>query len=438
MTVLALLGILLVGYLLGAVPFGYLIARARGVDIFAQGSGNIGATNVGRILGRKFGILVFVLDFLKGALPTLGAALLSAQLQPDLPADLFPVCAGVAAILGHSFPVYLRFRGGKGVATGAGVVTVLLPGLLLLALLAWLVVVSASRMVSLASLAAALVLCTLRFLLTPAPLETNHLVLSLFCVATTLLVFARHQGNIRRLLAGTENQLKDSAKMFTLTKTLHVLAVGLWFGMGLFFTFVVGLQLFATLEAESLPTNRPYYYPLPAELTRDRPSERFPDPLRKEQGSRLAGIAISPMFTWYYALQAGCSLVAVITAWNWVRYPGKVHTLRRGILVVALLTVALGWWMEWKVHELRGPRNDLSDAVLTSKQPPSAEPLQKANEARADFGRWHGYSVMVNLLTLILVTGAMALAAQLPAHSPGEPPPTKPQLASETREKQTV
>src|SRR5438094_10433846 len=159
----------LVAYLVGATPFGYLVARRRGVDLFAHGSGNIGATNVGRVLGRRFGILVFVLDFLKGALPTLAATLLDRTAQPDLPADTLPVTAGLAAFLGHLFPIYLRFRGGKGVATGAGVVTVLLPGPACAALATWVFVVLASRYVSLASLVAALALCVVRLVATPAP-----------------------------------------------------------------------------------------------------------------------------------------------------------------------------------------------------------------------------------------------------------------------------
>src|ERR1043166_7823437 len=95
-------------YLLGAVPFGYLVARLRGVDIFKAGSGNIGATNVGRVLGRKFGLFVFVLDFLKGAVPVAVVR----SLLPEVP--WAAVAAGLAAFVGHMFPVYLRFRGGKG------------------------------------------------------------------------------------------------------------------------------------------------------------------------------------------------------------------------------------------------------------------------------------------------------------------------------------
>src|SRR5438552_11790103 len=188
-------------YLLGAVPFGYLIARSRGVDIFHAGSGNIGATNVGRVLGRKFGLFVFVLDFLKGAVPVA----LTRHFLPDVP--WAAVAAGLAAFVGHLFPVYLRFRGGKGVATGAGVVTVLVPGPTLGALLAWLLVVSVSRYVSLASLAAVAALCVLRLLLTTEPFQRDNLTLTIFCFVAAALVVLRHRSNIARLLRGNETQI---------------------------------------------------------------------------------------------------------------------------------------------------------------------------------------------------------------------------------------
>src|SRR5437867_8872481 len=118
LTVLTVLG----AYLVGGIPFGYAVARWRGVDILRQGSGNIGATNVGRVLGRRFGILVFLLDFAKGALPVAAAMRVGAEsgVADVLGDDGLPVLAGLAAFLGHLFPVYLHFRGGKGVATEAG------------------------------------------------------------------------------------------------------------------------------------------------------------------------------------------------------------------------------------------------------------------------------------------------------------------------------
>src|SRR6478752_3473597 len=143
---------LVAAYLIGAIPFGWLIARARGVDLFHAGSGNIGATNVGRVLGRKYGLLVFALDFAKGAVPVAITGRLPTGLDEALGLpDALRVGVALSAFLGHLFPVYLGFRGGKGVATGAGTVFVLVPGPAALAVLAWAAVVGATRTVSLGS-----------------------------------------------------------------------------------------------------------------------------------------------------------------------------------------------------------------------------------------------------------------------------------------------
>jgi glycerol-3-phosphate acyltransferase PlsY len=165
---LALLSTLIATYLVGAVPFGYLVARWRGVDIMREGSGNIGATNVGRVLGRRFGILVFLLDFLKGAIPVFAARTLGRS-DLELPPDALPVAAGIAAFLGHLFPVYLRFRGGKGVATGAGTVDVLTPIPAAIALLSWVATLVVTRYVSVSSLLASALLCAAHLALTQEP-----------------------------------------------------------------------------------------------------------------------------------------------------------------------------------------------------------------------------------------------------------------------------
>src|SRR5262245_15732611 len=112
---------------------------------------------------------------------------------------------------------------------------------------------------------------------------------------------------------------QDGPAVFSLTKIAHVLAVGLWFGAGLFFTFVVGLSLFDTFEkATARPAaERPFWLPVPPELDKPPPSASFPDPLRKEQGSRIAGAAVGPMFRPYYLLQVGCGVVALLTALAW-------------------------------------------------------------------------------------------------------------------------
>ena len=207
MYVLAILG----SYLAGSVPFGYLIARAKGVDIRGQGSGNIGATNVGRILGKAYGILVFVLDFLKGFGPVLAARLVghhlgdSAFVQHDL-----PVLCGLGAVLGHVFPVWLRFRGGKAGATGLGVGAALMWQAMLVAAVIWGIVVAISRYVSLGTILAciAYVIAYLGWsLFYASPWDREHITMTVFCVLVTSLVVLRHKTNIQRLLAGTENRI---------------------------------------------------------------------------------------------------------------------------------------------------------------------------------------------------------------------------------------
>src|SRR3954452_23720925 len=202
--------VILLSYLLGAVPFGYVIAKLRGVDIFHAGSGNIGATNVGRVLGRKFGLLVFALDFAKGAVPVAVAGLLPAEAHAalELP-DAVRVGVALCAFLGHLFPVYLGFRGGKGAATGAGTVFVLVPGPAALAVLAWAAVVGATRTVSLGSVVAAGALCAARLLSVTDPFGRDSVVVTGFCLAGTGLVLLKHRANLARLARGPESRLED-------------------------------------------------------------------------------------------------------------------------------------------------------------------------------------------------------------------------------------
>jgi acyl phosphate:glycerol-3-phosphate acyltransferase len=412
MTAVPILALVAVtAYLIGAIPFGYLVARLRGVDILSHGSGNIGATNVGRILGRRFGILVFLLDFAKGALPVLAAGAITAG---DLPPAWPQVTAGVAAFLGHLFPVYLRFRGGKGVATGAGVVAVLVPGPTAGAALAWLAVVAASRYVSLASLAAAVTLCVLRLTLTPEPLAGPNGVVTGFCLLAATLVAARHRANIGRLLRGNENRLKESSVMFQLGKTLHALAVGLWFGSAVFFT-IMGLVVFGTFEQiSSQPAaERPAWLPLPALYDQPRPSPRFPDPLRKEQGTRVAGAVVGPLFPIYFNLQAVCGAIALLTSLAWMRTIGTASKARIVVLATALACVAGGWFLERKVSALRIPRDEKTDQLLRMASP-TADQIAEAEAARRVFVQWHLASVLLNLVTVGLVTVAMVLVASLP------------------------
>lgn len=204
------------GYLLGALPFGYLVARAKGVNIFEVGSKSPGATNVRRVLGKGPGHLVFTLDALKGAVA--GAWALLAKTEVSVTYDLeewglstsghiagedwvlFGVLGLIGALVGHSFSCFTRFRGGKGVATGAGGLLVIMPVSALIGGVIWAVVFFATRYVSLASILAAASLPLSVWLRDRPPL------LIVLAALIALFVIIRHRENIRRLLSGTENR----------------------------------------------------------------------------------------------------------------------------------------------------------------------------------------------------------------------------------------
>lgn len=227
----ALLIAAVVGYLLGALPFGYMMARGFGVDIFSHGSGNPGATNVKRVLGEKFGPrgrragnVVFVCDALKGAVAAgwplwvdraLGGMTadglwrlnFGAEVTLFTSSDILPMAlAGlVAALVGHSFSCFTRFRGGKGVATGAGGFAVLMPLVTLIGLAVWLATFFGTRYVSLASILAAIALP-----LGAWGLGEPRPVLGLAALAA-VFVAVRHRSNIARLMAGTEHKFSRTA-----------------------------------------------------------------------------------------------------------------------------------------------------------------------------------------------------------------------------------
>lgn len=188
-----------VGFLAGSIPFGLLVAKAKGVDIRKQGSGNIGATNVFRVVGRPYGIAVFVLDFLKG----LGPVLLAAAATTSGAA--LGIATGLAAILGHNYSPWVGFKGGKGIATSAGVLAGLFPLALAIGLLVWGIAFTATRYVSVASMGAAAAIPAteiIRAALT-GKWESSSLV---FTVIVAALAIWRHRSNIRNLRAGTEHR----------------------------------------------------------------------------------------------------------------------------------------------------------------------------------------------------------------------------------------
>lgn len=191
----------IVGYLLGSIPSGLIAGKIRGIDIRQHGSGNIGATNAVRTLGKKWGYAVFASDFFKGVVAVLlsRGISLAFHFPPDWPALL----AAVGAILGHNFPVWLGFKGGKGIATSAGVIVALFPWpAFVFALVAWVVVFFATRYVSVASITAALALPVALSVLWMLG-KTSGLYFGVGVVLCVLAIW-RHKSNIQRLLAGTE------------------------------------------------------------------------------------------------------------------------------------------------------------------------------------------------------------------------------------------
>jgi len=202
---------IIAAYLLGSIPFGLLIARAHGKDLRSIGSGNIGATNVSRALGRKWAYVCFGLDVLKGLIPTL-AIMFLAEPQGVLMLWLW-LAVGCAAVAGHIFPLYIRFKGGKGVATSFGVALGVWPYYTICASFAiaiWIVVVLVWRYVSLASIVASLafpIALTSAIALTANWHFAQLWPLLVVAAAIPLMVTVRHRQNIKRLIAGTESKI---------------------------------------------------------------------------------------------------------------------------------------------------------------------------------------------------------------------------------------
>lgn len=186
-------------YIAGGIPFGFLMGKLRGVDVRTVGSGNIGATNVLRTMGVVPGVIVLVLDALKGYLPVLAANVL---LAPDSQRDVWVILVGLCAVLGHTYTPFLRFNGGKGVATSLGVVFGLNAGIAGISLLLFLVVVGISRYVSLGSIMAAIV-CAGLFWGWP----NESLPARIFTTLIAVFVTVRHRKNIERLRQGTESKI---------------------------------------------------------------------------------------------------------------------------------------------------------------------------------------------------------------------------------------
>jgi glycerol-3-phosphate acyltransferase PlsY len=214
MTCLQIILLPILGYLAGSIPFGVILARLHGVNLRQVGSGNVGATNVGRALGRRWGVFCFLLDVLKGTGPVLlaGAWLGAMGGTPSLGTQGLWLGTAAGCVLGHVFPVWLRFRGGKGVATSLGVVLGIWPFFTLAGLAAfgvWIVVTGLSRYVSLGSIVAAVTFMGFFIALHLGELGELWLMTTVAAVLV-VLVIVRHRANIVRLLRGEENRIGRS------------------------------------------------------------------------------------------------------------------------------------------------------------------------------------------------------------------------------------
>lgn len=216
--------IVVVAYLLGSIPFGLLVAMSQGVDIRKVGSGNIGATNVWRVMGKKWGLITFLADAAKGLFAVMAGMWIAGSWGVTIPlawghtrvehltSDFAGIAAALGCILGHNFPIWLKFRGGKGVATSLGVVIGMMPVASLIIFAIWGIVLRLTGYVSLASIVAAVSLPVIAvFMLFAGWLKGWGLFY--FSLAAALLIVKRHTANIRRLVEGTE--LRFGAKKDT-------------------------------------------------------------------------------------------------------------------------------------------------------------------------------------------------------------------------------
>lgn len=207
MPVLSYVIVAVAAYLLGSIPTGFLMARARGIDIRAVGSGNIGATNAMRVLGKPVGIFVLLVDCAKGFAAVWLGSLLSTMLGvPGTEMETHCVVAGVFAVLGHNYPCWLRFKGGKGIATSAGVYLALAPAALGMGLAAFVLTVVVTRYVSVASIVGAVALPIAVWF------TRDNWILRIVTIALGVMAILKHRKNIQRLMAGTENRIGKTSQ----------------------------------------------------------------------------------------------------------------------------------------------------------------------------------------------------------------------------------
>ena len=210
MLIINLIILFIIVYLFGSIPWGFIIGKAKGIDIRKNGSCNIGATNVTRTIGKPWGIFCFALDFLKGFLPVICVKTFIPSLL-NIPNNLLGatiIIVVLATILGHIFPIYLKFKGGKGVATGTGALIAITPPAIICGLIIWIIIFKTSRYVSLASMVAAIAVAILTISFSIINFYKVPVSLQYFVAFMTLFAIYKHSSNIKRLLNGTENRFE--------------------------------------------------------------------------------------------------------------------------------------------------------------------------------------------------------------------------------------
>jgi glycerol-3-phosphate acyltransferase PlsY len=184
-------------YLVGSVPFGFLIGKSRGVDVRTVGSKNIGATNVFRTVGKKWGLLAFLCDFLKGLLPVVAVKIFASSVT------WLPVAVGLFCVVGHTLTIFMKFKGGKGVATAFGMLVALMPALVGIAFLVFVIFFACSNYISLGSCSAAAFLAVTVWFWPPSAILAEKIIITVIGV----FVIIKHRSNIVRLLKGEENKI---------------------------------------------------------------------------------------------------------------------------------------------------------------------------------------------------------------------------------------
>jgi glycerol-3-phosphate acyltransferase PlsY len=276
---------------------------------------------------------------------------------------------------------------------------VLVPGPAALAVLTWVVVLLASRIVSLSSLAAATILVLARLASTTAPFASDNLPVTLYLLIGTGFVVLKHRANVKRLLAGTESRIGDFPMRDTILRGLHLLALGLWFGGAAFFNFGAAPTIFESFK-EVVNESPSYRTANETILDKSKSSDENDLKRRRESlASALAGSAVGPVFPIYFAMQAVCAMVAILTARAWAA-SGGVHRWRVVVLWAALVAVSAGWFVSGWVSQLRVDRFSGNTEVAAA--------------AKEAFRNWHFVSLFLSMVTVCLAGVALALAAKLP------------------------